>query len=301
MTTPTVTIGMPVYNGERYLEEAVESVLTQTFTDLELVIFDNASTDSTEDICRRFAASDPRVRYTRNAENVGAARNYNLTLAHARGRYFKWLAHDDVCAPDFIKVCVEALDADPDIVVAYPTPVDIDENSEVIGPMDAGLGLDADDPIQRLSDTMSQVHGCLPVFGLTRTDILRLTEQHGNYPSADRVLIAELTLWGKLYEIPRELYLHREHPDRFVYTHQTAKERAKWFDPSRKGKAFYTFSRELRGYIEAAQRAPISLPQRWRAYIVLSRWTWKNKRNLAGEVKAGLLTQLARVRTQPES
>jgi hypothetical protein len=141
---------------------------------------------------------------------------------------------------------------------------------------------------------MGQVHGCLPVFGLTRTDILRLTEQHGNYPSADRVLLAELTLWGKLTEISEEQYLHREHPDRFVYTYTTAAERAEWFDPSRKSSTFYTFSRELRGYVEAIQRAPISFLQRWGTYRVLTSWVWRNKRNIAGEVKAGLLVRLRR-------
>ena len=289
---PTVTVGLPVYNGERYLAEAIESVLSQTYEDLELVISDNASTDATESICKAYAERDPRVRYERNSANVGAARNYNITLERAKGRYFKWLAHDDVCEPRFIEVCVEALDSDPEVVLAYPTPVDIDENGAWLGEMDAGLEFDRPTAVERFAKAMGHVHGCLPVFGLTRTDILRLTEQHGNYPSADRVLLAELTLWGKLTEIPEKLYLHREHPERFVYTYTTAKERAEWFDPSRKGATFYTFSRELRGYVEAIHRAPISITERWGAYRVLARWVWRNKRNMAGEVKAGVLARL---------
>jgi glycosyltransferase involved in cell wall biosynthesis len=292
MNLPTVTIGLPVYNGERFLEEAIESVLSQTHTDLELVIADNASTDSTEGICRHFESMDSRVHYLRNDANLGAARNYNLTLERARGRYFKWLAHDDVCKPDFIRVCVEALGADPEIVLAYPTPVDIDEHGVVLGLQDAGLGLDNPDPVQRFRDALDQPHTALPVFGLTRTDVLRHTGQHGNYPAADRVLLAELTLWGKLHEIPEKLYLHREHDQRFVHTHRSDKDRVAWFDPSRKGEVFFTQWRELREYVNAVRRAPLTERQRITLQAYLSKWMFAKRRNLAGEFKAGLLLRL---------
>src|SRR3954470_1068595 len=93
---PRVSIGLPVYNGQRFLAPAVSSLLAQTFADFELVICDNASTDDTEAICRRFAERDPRVRYHRNEQNVGAAPNFNRALALSTGQYFKWAAHDDL-------------------------------------------------------------------------------------------------------------------------------------------------------------------------------------------------------------
>ena len=78
--TPRVSIGLPVYNGDNFVGQAIESLLAQTYEDIELIVSDNASTDGTEDICRTFAAQDERVRYFRNAENIGLVRNYNQTF-----------------------------------------------------------------------------------------------------------------------------------------------------------------------------------------------------------------------------
>src|SRR5689334_9657310 len=112
-TPPCVSIGMPVFNGERYLAQAITSVLSQGFRDLELIICDNASTDRTEQICREVARQDPRLRYYRNSRILGAAPNYNLCFQHARGTYFKWAAHDDCLAPDYLAKAVAALEAAP--------------------------------------------------------------------------------------------------------------------------------------------------------------------------------------------
>ena len=107
---PRVSIGMPVFNGENYLAEALDSLLTQTFSDFELIISDNASTDKTEEICRAYAVRDQRIRYFRNQENLGASRNYNRVFELSSGEYFKWAAHDDLCAPEFLGRCVDVLD-----------------------------------------------------------------------------------------------------------------------------------------------------------------------------------------------
>ena len=95
---PRVSIGLPVYNGENYMAAAIDSLLAQTFTDFELIISDNASTDATEQICRDYAHRDGRIRYYREEVNRGAAWNFTHTFELARGEYFKWHAHDDLCA-----------------------------------------------------------------------------------------------------------------------------------------------------------------------------------------------------------
>ena len=110
---PRVTLGVPVFNGGPFLPETLDSLLNQTFSDLEVVISDNASTDRTEEICRAYAARDPRVRYYRNDVNRGAAWNHNRVFELARGEFFKWSAADDLCAPEFLTLCVAALDRDP--------------------------------------------------------------------------------------------------------------------------------------------------------------------------------------------
>src|ERR1051326_2036095 len=107
---PRVSIGLPVYNGQQFLEEAINSLLAQTYSDFELIISDNASTDATEQICRAHAAADPRIRYYRNDKNRGPVWNLNRVFELARGELFKWAAHDDVCAPTLVERCVEVLE-----------------------------------------------------------------------------------------------------------------------------------------------------------------------------------------------
>ena len=92
---PQVSIGMPVYNGEKFIHEALDSLLAQTFTDFELILSDNASTDKTGEICQEYAAKDARIRYVRQVENFGAAENFKFVLDESVGEYFMWAAHDD--------------------------------------------------------------------------------------------------------------------------------------------------------------------------------------------------------------
>src|SRR5215472_3946539 len=100
---PRLSIGLPVYNGEDYLAESLEALLGQSYEDFELIISDNASTDSTADICRRYEKQDSRIRYVRQPRNIGAGPNHNYVVRHARGELFKWAAHDDLYARDLLK------------------------------------------------------------------------------------------------------------------------------------------------------------------------------------------------------
>ena len=111
--SPRVSIGLPVYNGERFLVQAIESVLAQTFEDFELIVCDNASTDASGAIAQTYVERDSRVRYFRNASNLGAARNFNRTFELSRGEYFKWLAADDLIAPTYLERCLAALGPRP--------------------------------------------------------------------------------------------------------------------------------------------------------------------------------------------
>jgi len=120
---PLLSIGLPVHNGANFLAETLRSIASQTFTDFELIIADNASTDATASICLEFARLDPRVRYVRHPENVGAAANFNLVLELARAPLFKWHAHDDQLEPDFLERSVVALTADPAAISATTAPI----------------------------------------------------------------------------------------------------------------------------------------------------------------------------------
>ena len=129
---PRVSIGLPVYNGEVYLSGALDTLLGQTFTDIELIISDNASTDRTPEICRSYAARDHRVRYIRHEVNRGVPWNHNFALRQASGEYFRWASHDDFCAPDFVARCVKELDADPGLVLCHTRTVVLDGEGTVL-------------------------------------------------------------------------------------------------------------------------------------------------------------------------
>src|SRR6266849_3054291 len=116
--TPLLSVGLPVYNGLPYLEQSLESLRRQNLEDLEIIVCDNASTDGTADLVRDLAVCDPRIRYVRNSENLGASNNYNKTFSLARGRYFRWAASDDFLSSGVLSWCVRALEADAAPVLA---------------------------------------------------------------------------------------------------------------------------------------------------------------------------------------
>jgi glycosyltransferase involved in cell wall biosynthesis len=127
---PTVSIGMPVYNGAKYIREALDSLLAQTFTDFELIISDNASTDATQEICQEYAEQDSRIRYIRQSTNMGAMPNFTFVLDEARAEYFMWVAHDDKWSLNWL---AELLAAHNDsVVLTFGEVVAVNENDEVI-------------------------------------------------------------------------------------------------------------------------------------------------------------------------
>ena len=118
-TAPLLSIGLYLYNGDRFLEAVIESILNQTFWDFELIISDNCSTDRSGEICRRFADQDSRIRYYRAEHNMSADWNLRDVYFKAIGKYFKWATHDDMIQPDFLRLCIDALEADDSLVVAH--------------------------------------------------------------------------------------------------------------------------------------------------------------------------------------
>jgi glycosyltransferase involved in cell wall biosynthesis len=116
---PKVSIGMPVYNGGTFLREAIDSLLVQTFTDFELIISDNASTDNTEQVCLDYVHFDSRIRYIRLADNIGAPNNFFYVRDQAVGEYFMWAAHDDRWKPNCLALWVNVLDSDPSVGLVF--------------------------------------------------------------------------------------------------------------------------------------------------------------------------------------
>jgi len=269
---PPVSVGLPVWNGGRYLRQAVDSVLSQTFTDFELILSDNASTDETERICREYAARDPRIRYYRSEVNRGAAWNFNRVVELARGTYFKWMAHDDVCAPDFLRRCVEVLERDPSVVVCYPRAADIDHNGRFRREKNFNLNVSDDRAHKRIHDLICVNHSCFEIFGVTRLAVLRRTSLLALYVHSDRVLLAELATRGRFHRVEEVLFLHREHPDRSTRALPELQARIAWFDPAQSGRLTFPNWRLFREYVCCVGRS--GLPPRDRALCYLQLLPW---------------------------
>src|SRR3954471_6298654 len=163
-----VGLGLPVFNGERFLGATLDSVLAQTFTEFELVISDNASTDGTEAICRKYAARDSRIRYLRNEHNLGLSANYTRAFTESKGEYFKWVTYDDLLHPEFLRRCVEVLDSDPSVVLAHSRTYRIDEEGRITGSYDFEMDLLAPRPEDRFRDLVFVRHSCNESMGLIR-------------------------------------------------------------------------------------------------------------------------------------
>lgn len=284
-STPKVSIGMPIYNGERYLEGTLNALLAQTYTDFELIISDNGSTDRTAEICRAYAARDARIQYYRQEENQGAAWNYNRVFELAKGDYFKWAAHDDLCAPDFVARCVQVLDDNPQIILCYSRTKAIDENGAVIREYPTKPAANALEPYRRYYEFVCVPHPCVAVFGLIRRQELARTPLIGNYSASDRPLLGELSLLGQFYEIPEYLFFYRNHAQQSwrKYPIWRAQQEV-WFDPKRRNQRAFPHWRLLKEHYAAVRKVPLSAYERSRCYLCLAWWVRRHWRNLANNL-----------------
>jgi glycosyltransferase involved in cell wall biosynthesis len=298
-----VSIGLPVYNGEKYLRESVESILAQTYPDFELIISDNASTDTTELTCWEYAKSDPRVRYLRNDTNLGAAPNFNKVFDLSAGEYFKWAAHDDVLAPEFLSRCVDVLDQNQDVVLCYTRVKIIDENSAF--EVDYNPGPDTNSPrsSERFRNLILRPEYAVQQMGLIRANVLRKTVGHGSYPSSDEVLLAELGLMGRFYEVPERLFFYRRHPEQ-VARILDQRSRVPFFDTSMQDKIVLPKWLYLFACIKAIRHVDLSLRDRLNCYLTMGYWMLMpaNSRALGKDVllAIGKLVNRGRVKSRTE-
>lgn len=289
---PRVSIGLPVYNGARYLPSAIEAILSQTFTDFELILCDNASTDQTQAICTAFAARDPRVRYHRNATNVGAAGNFNLAFKLARGEYFKWAAHDDAHAPEYLARCVAALDADSSAVVAHTDAVIVDLDGKPVPLLDdvdaadrdapdapryfrehlydPDRALDVADPAVRLREILTRTKWCFEVFGLMRSDALRRTPLHLTFYGSDKVLLAAMALQGPFKHVPEPGFFRRFHPGQS--SSQDGKAQAVFMNAGGRKQYVPPQLRCFQWYVTLVARSGLTLRERMRCLRETGGW-----------------------------
>jgi glycosyltransferase involved in cell wall biosynthesis len=276
-----VTIGVPVFNGDRFLAETLDSLLNQTFSDFEIVISDNASTDRTNEICRAYAARDPRIRYYRSETNRGAAWNHNRVFELAQGEFFKWNSADDPCAPEFLARCVAALDDDASAVMAFPNVLVIDDYGDEVS---AGVArtvpaeIASSSPLKRFRRNIQTDHPCFHIYSLIRSCVLRRTGLLGNYNDSDRVLLSHLSLFGHCILISDTLLFNRDHAGRFGRSFASrSREGTVWFDRSAAGRKSFPYWREFRGLWEVVLRGPLRWQGRLKCYGALLVWLRSHK------------------------
>lgn len=269
--TLRVSIGLAVYNGERFLPKTLDSLLAQTYRDFELIVCDNCSADRTEQICRSYSERDARIRYHRNAANIGAPRNFNLAFSLSRGEYFKWAGGDDLCAPEMLERCVAVLDQRPEAVLVYSKTRLIDENDATVKDYDDRLDLPFASPHNRLSHLLWNIRMCNAVFGLIRSRVMKRVGLFGTYPNSDLAFLAALALQGTFVEIPERLFLRRFH-GLSVQRYPSAHERVAMFDPPRAGQLTFPNWKLLAAHLLAIHRSPSNWTEKLRCYFKMHIW-----------------------------
>ena len=298
-----VSIGVPVYNGERFVAHAIQSMLDQTFTDFELIISDNASTDGTQEICEEFARRDSRIRYFRQEINVGAKANFNRVFEYAKGEYFKWVAADDVCGPRYLELTVAALDGDASAVLAHTQSemingkgesltadelwrgVIFDEGIPVrVHPADRFRKFDAPLPHSRFKEVLMGTFWCFEIFALIRRPAMLLTYPKGAYYGSDKVMLAQLSLIGRFVEAPEVQFFRQAHHGNS--TNMVGKDRENWSHAPKTRWKLPTQFPCLAGYTTAALTFPLSFPDRMKCLGVVGRFMMRPEkyRTLAREI-----------------
>jgi glycosyltransferase involved in cell wall biosynthesis len=278
--SPLVSIGLPVHNGEQYLEASIRSLLGQSYRNIELIICDNASTDATRSMCERVAESDSRVRYHRNETNVGGANNHNLTFTLSKGKYFRWAAHDDIVEPELIERCVDVLENNENVVVCHTDFVQIDEDSQVIEHVSRNHCSSAN-PADRFAAMSTARDFCEETYGLMRADIFGRTELQQDYTGSDRTLMSEIALYGPFHNIEQTLFQKRMHGGNQYIDWRT---RMAWFGEEYKGKIVFPWWTGLFDYVLVVRRVPLKSPERALCYLHIGRWIILNSTKLVKDL-----------------
>lgn len=210
---PLVSIGMPVYNGERFIRQALDSLLGQDYGNFELIISDNASMDGTREICVEYAARDERIRYYRNERNMGAAWNFNRVFELSSGEYFTWASHDDYWDPHYLRSCLEAFDTSEAIVLAGAMCELVDSETGELILTDRGFSTVGLSPSEGFILYKSTVHGGRHIggvfYGIYKRNALREVMPMRKVIATDHLVLAELCFQGEFVTVQERLMVKR--------------------------------------------------------------------------------------------
>jgi glycosyltransferase involved in cell wall biosynthesis len=274
--TPLVSIGLPVYNGENFVAEAIQCALNQTFSNWELVICDNCSTDLTVAICRQFADQDSRIRVYENIRNMGVSFNYNEVFRLSRGQYFKWIAHDDLFAPRFIESCIREFDNDERLVLVCPKICYVGPNGQLLRRQTSELSVletTGESRARRFMALAAQGMDFIWLaYGLIRSDVVQQSGALGLYAGDDQVLLFKIALRGCIKQIEGEMLFRREHPEAStVKRGSTVRERARFAYADDNRRLVLPWCRMLKEHLICVLRSPISFWSRLQCTVAVLR------------------------------
>ncbi len=206
---PRVSIGMAIYNEERFLRPALDSLLAQDYSDFELIISDNASTDGTQAISLEYAARDPRIRYHRNETNVGATENFNIAFRLSSGEYFMWAGGHDVWAPTYLSRCLAVLESDANIVHCNSLAQPMSQDGKGFGPPERQLDTRRRGRLVRANLILWQA-SVFFIYAVFRSQALRRTPPLRRVIGPDLLLGFEMALLGTTAIVPEPLFFMRD-------------------------------------------------------------------------------------------
>ncbi len=288
-SSPLVSIGLPVFNGSNFIEAAIESILSQSYSNLELIICDNASTDETVALCKRFVEKDPRVEYFRQEKNLGATRNFNSTFEKTRGKYFKWASHDDLLGPNYIADCVNFLEQHNDYIICWPHMDYVGIQGEFLHPQNVPnlsiQGPSFKQRIRTLFDFQKAGDDVIPtIFALMRSDALRSTNLWQRFVSSEEILMLELLRQGKAKQLEQTAFFFRVHDDSAFQKNRTPRERGKWFDTDKRTLLQLPVWYLLARYFSTISQSNISIFEKIGCYYEVVRRAFLLWRRYAGDL-----------------
>lgn len=269
---PRVSIGLPVRNGEKHINRAIDSLLAQDYSDFEVVICDNASDDATPEIVRGYAARDPRIKLHENGRNVGQIANMNRVFELASGEYFRWTGDDDWFEPTYVSKCVEYLDQHPDFIAVSTYIKYFDDHGNESYYEYTGERLESPNAHRRLARMLwltradyrySDLH-----YSMYRRSVLQRTHLCQVVFATDRVLSAELSLLGPFGHIPECLSYRRRVPE--VYAELEALHTV--YDPNRPDALRKSWLRLSSNFHALVRAAPLTGFQRAACRVAIARF-----------------------------
>jgi len=285
MSERKVIVGLPVYNGQKYLGAAIESHLSQSFGDFDLVISDNGSTDATPEICSNYASKDTRIKYLRSPENRGILWNHRRVFEaiESPNQYFRWAGADDIMEPGLLQAMVEVLNTRPGVEAVVPATKNINDHGEIIGAMARTLDLQSSDVFERAHDVLVANYQHVIAYGLLRASTLRLMRTRPDYIGWDPIFLWELALRGQMVQSAGPVLLRRFHPGSISRV-KTVKEMRKWVEPN--SKAGMNFPHWTWAYerVRALIACPLSTRDRLRIGTFLARYTMWQRGALVRDV-----------------